>query len=81
MNKQQATPEALNKARQNGHSPLLTPMQAAEQLGVTPHTLSVWRCTNRYPLRYVRVGRLIRYRQDDIEAFISAGCVGVEVTS
>ena len=34
---------------------LLTPEQTAEMLGVTMGTLSVWRCTKRYPgLRYTK---------------------------
>ncbi|MCH1924538.1 MULTISPECIES: helix-turn-helix domain-containing protein [Shewanella] len=49
---------------------LLTPQQVAEMLGVTEGTLSVWRCTGRYPLRFVKVGRRVMYRQTDIDAFI-----------
>lgn len=49
---------------------LLTPRQVADQLGVTPHTLAVWRSEQRYPLKYVKVGRLVRYRCADVERFI-----------
>jgi hypothetical protein len=49
---------------------------AAEILDVTPGTLSVWRCTRRYPLPYVRVGRAIRYRIADLERFIASRTVG-----
>lgn len=51
---------------------LLTPQQVAEQLGVTTHTLAVWRCTKRYPLPYVKSGRLVRYRPADVVAFIES---------
>lgn len=51
---------------------LLTESQAAEILCVQPHTLAVWRCTNRYPLKYVKVGRSVRYRLNDIEDFLEA---------
>ena len=51
-------------------SELLTEAQAAEKLNVTCGTLSVWRATRRYPLKYVRVGRKIRYRVSDIEEFL-----------
>ncbi len=51
-------------------SELLTEKQAAEKLNVTCGTLSVWRATRRYPLKYVRIGRKIRYRPQDIEEFI-----------
>ncbi|MCL2913095.1 helix-turn-helix domain-containing protein [Shewanella corallii] len=50
---------------------LLTPNQAAYVLGVTTGTLSVWRCTGRYPLRFVKVGRRVMYRTSDIEDFIN----------
>ncbi len=49
--------------------PLLTPQEVAERLGVSTATLSTWRCTKRYPLAYVKVGRLVRYRIADVEAF------------
>jgi hypothetical protein len=49
---------------------LLDPRAAAEILGISAETLSVWRCEKRYPLRYVKVGRRIFYRPEDLEAFI-----------
>ena len=49
---------------------LLTPEQVAEVLGVTTHTLAVWRYDNRYNLSYVKTGRLVRYRECDVQAFI-----------
>jgi excisionase family DNA binding protein len=55
-----------------GELELLNTEQAAAVLQVTPGTLMVWRCTKRYPLRFIRVGRLIRYRASDLEAFLAA---------
>lgn len=55
----------------NHDKKLLTQNEAASLLGVKPHTLSVWRCTKRYPLPFVRVGRCVRYKFTDIENFIS----------
>jgi excisionase family DNA binding protein len=49
---------------------LLTPKEAADLLRVTVGTLSVWRCTSRYPLKFVKVGRVVRYREADIIAFL-----------
>ena len=49
---------------------LLTSKDVSEILGVTEHTLAVWRCENRYPLKYVKIGRFVRYREDDILKFI-----------
>ena len=52
------------------NSNLLTPKQTAETLGVTIGTLAVWRCTARYPLTFVKIGRRVMYRQSDIDCFI-----------
>ena len=49
----------------------LTTEQAAEYLGVSKATLETWRCTGRYRLPFVRVGRLIRYLRSDLDAFIT----------
>ena len=52
--------------------PLRTPNEAANFLQVSPGTLSVWRCTGRYPLPFIKVGRLIRYRQSSLEEFLKS---------
>jgi hypothetical protein len=54
---------------------LLSPAEAAKILGTTPGTLGVWRCTKRWPLRYVKIGASVRYRLADVEAFIKSGIV------
>lgn len=54
---------------------LLDRRQAAAYLGVTPHTLAIWACTQRYPLPYVRVGRLAKYRKEDLDAFIDKNTI------
>jgi len=59
-------------------SDLLSPADAAAYLGVTVGTLEVWRCTRRYPLSFVKVGRLVRYRRAALEAFIVSRTVGRE---
>ena len=43
---------------------------AAFVLDVAPKTLEIWRCTGRYGLRFVKVGRKVRYRMGDLRAFI-----------
>lgn len=50
---------------------LLKPIEVAEILGVSVETLNVWRATKRYPLPYIKSGRLVRYRYSDLEAFIN----------
>lgn len=54
---------------------LLTPNQASEILGLSTQTLAIWRCNKRYNLNYVKVGRFVRYRYADIQAFIEAQTV------
>ena len=49
----------------------MTEQQAAEYLGVSPGTLSVWRCTGRYNLPFQKVGRLVRYQLADLDAWLT----------
>ena len=51
---------------------LYTRSQAAIYLGVTTGTLAVWACSKRYKLPYVKIGRLVKYRKSDLDAFISS---------
>lgn len=62
--------ELIQKTRAT--SRLLTPAEASEILGVTVGTLQIWRTTRRYPLSYVKSGRLVRYRAEDIQSFIDS---------
>lgn len=55
---------------------LLTPDEVSNILGVGKNTLAIWRCTDRYPLRWVKVGRLVRYREEDVLAFIERQTMG-----
>lgn len=67
---------------------LLTPNQpkdeifgntdAAEYIGVTPRTLEVWRCTKRYNIPFIKVGRLVKYRKSALDAFLDSRTVGAE---
>lgn len=51
---------------------LLSNEEAAEYLGVTPRTLEVWRCTKRHNIPYIKVGRLVKYRQIDLDDWLAA---------
>lgn len=53
-------------------STLLSPREAAATLRTSYGVLAVWRCTRRHPLKFVRVGRKIFYKSEDIQAFIDA---------
>jgi predicted DNA-binding transcriptional regulator AlpA len=51
---------------------LLMPQDVAAQLGVSRKALERWRCTGEGP-RFVRLGhKTVRYRSEDIDAFIGA---------
>jgi excisionase family DNA binding protein len=49
---------------------LLTPKEVAVLLGVSEHSLAVWRCTKRYRLPFVKSGKLVRYNERDVARFI-----------
>jgi len=48
---------------------LRTP-EAAIYLNVKPATLEMWRWNGRGP-RFVKIGRSVRYRQSDLDAFLA----------
>jgi len=50
-------------------SDLLTRREAAAYLGIKPQTLAVWKCTKRYGLPVVKVGRLAKYRKSDLAGY------------
>lgn len=50
--------------------PLFKPTEAAEYIGVTEKTLSVWRCVGRYSIPFIKVGRLVKYRKSALDAFL-----------
>jgi predicted DNA-binding transcriptional regulator AlpA len=54
------------------HPKLLNPPEAAEFLSVSKITLAGWRCSKRYSLPYIKIGRLVRYRQSDLVAFLES---------
>ena len=51
---------------------LLDEKRAAAILNVKPGTLSVWRCTGRYSIPFVKVGRNVRYRLGDLNAWLES---------
>jgi len=50
--------------------------QAARLLGVKAETLATWASTKRYDLPYIKVGRCVRYRVTDLQAFLAANVHG-----
>lgn len=47
----------------------LTTDEAAEYVGLQKSTLEAWRCRGGGP-RFVKMGRAVRYRQADLDAWI-----------
>lgn len=52
------------------YTALLTSEQAAAYIGISPGTLEVWRCTKRYHIPFIKVGRLVRYRKSELDSFL-----------
>lgn len=52
-------------------SKLLSVKEAADYLGVKPATIYDWRTDGKGP-RAVKVGRLVKFRETDLNAFIDA---------
>ena len=49
---------------------LLTNKEASAYIGVLPGTLEIWRCTKRYSIPFIKVGRLVKYRKSDLDYFL-----------
>jgi excisionase family DNA binding protein len=57
---------------------LLTRAEAADRLGLQEQTLAVWATTKRYNLPFLKLGRAVRYRPADIEAWLDRQTVRAE---
>lgn len=59
--------------RQRAEHPdaLVDERTAAAIIDVAPGTLSVWRSTGRYELPFLKIGRKVRYRRTDLEAWLA----------
>jgi hypothetical protein len=70
----------LARFNADGRDPLLTEVAAAKFLNVSTRTLQAWRMKDQGPA-YIKVGRAIRYRSDDLLAYVEANTVrGKSVT-
>lgn len=61
---------ASKPARQYRPTDMLSRREAAVYLGVAEGTLAVWKSTGRYKLPILKIGRLVRYRVADLDAFL-----------
>lgn len=57
---------------------LLSNQEAAAYLGVSPNTLEVWRCTKRYDLPYIKVGRIVKYKREALDKFLESRTIGAD---
>lgn len=60
----------LPKGDTTGSLPYLTEHEAARYLSVSVHAMRHWRKKGRGPL-YSQLGRLIRYRLENLDAFMA----------
>lgn len=44
---------------------------AAVYMGLKPQTLSAWRCSGRYCLPFLKVGRKVLYKKTDVDTWMS----------
>ena len=75
-NFESVAPIVAEIGRSLGYPPEAIPVQineklTSEVLGVKVSTLTNWRTTGRYNLPYIKVGRLVRYRVEDLAAWIA----------
>ena len=49
---------------------LLCPPEVADLLRIKPQTLALWRCSGRSGLKFIRIGKAIRYRESDVFDFL-----------
>jgi len=59
-------------------SQILTATQAAEYMSISTQTLANWRCRGFPNLPYSRLGRCIRYRMSDIEAYLEKNSYNIK---
>lgn len=59
-------------------SSLLSSDEAAAFLGIAPQTLAQWRCTHRQAIPYLKIGKLVKYKLADLQAFLERNTVGAE---
>lgn len=58
---------------------LLNEVETAALLKTSRQTLANWRCTKTQNLPFVKIGSLVRYRTEDIAAFIQSNMNGGDV--
>jgi hypothetical protein len=57
---------------------LLTEAETGKYMHIAPATLTKWRCTKQYNLKYIKIGNRIMYSLDDIKEFLRSRTRGGE---
>jgi hypothetical protein len=68
--------EMLNRAAAAQDQEMLARAGAAKYLGIKPQTLATWATTGRYAVPFFHVGKSVRYRISDLEAWLAARRAG-----
>ena len=50
---------------------LISAAETAQQLGISTKTLDNWRSTGKSELEFVKIGWLVKYKQEDIDRFVN----------
>jgi len=53
----------------------LTTEQAAAYLGIAEQTLTNWRNNRRQQIPYLKLGKIVRYRREDLDAWLQSRLV------
>jgi predicted DNA-binding transcriptional regulator AlpA len=69
------SPPKQVEGRRDLPTDLIDEVALATRLGVARSTLQSWRYSGRGP-RYIKVGRLIRYRNAEIESYLRVNSYG-----
>jgi hypothetical protein len=67
--------ETVAQKTPNTANALMDETVLAQQLNVTVHALRRWRTEGRPP-RFIKIGRLVRYRPEDVAAWLDSQPVG-----
>ena len=59
----------------NTDKKLLNRSEAAHYLGLVEHTLAVWACHKTHEIPYIKIGRNVRYRLSDLDAWLESRTV------
>ena len=63
---------SIKASQDSKESPLLDTNAASAYLSIQPNTLSIWISTKRYAIRSIKVGRLRRFRKEDLDDFLKS---------